>query len=119
MNSDNLIEKMSAQDIVLKRFSPTIIVEGLPVPSIPAILNIRGAIQPTSGEDLKSLPEGQRERVSYKVYSVFQFRTNNQQAQTKADIVELYGEEFEVQTVQNHFGLGLSHWKAIAVRKDK
>lgn len=119
MNSEQLIEKMSAQDIPLKRFGAITIVNGLPVNPPPTLLTIRGGIQPTTGEDLVSLPEGQRERISYKIYSVTEMKTNKAEGRQKADVLTIYGEEYEVQQVQNHFGLGLNHWKAIATRLNK
>jgi hypothetical protein len=73
-------------------------------------------VQPTSGEDKVSLPEGVRERESYKIYSAVELKTNDEIAGTKADRINLEGKIFEVQTAQNHFGLGISHWKSIVVR---
>lgn len=116
MNSEQLIEKMSAQDIPLKRFAASTVVDGLHVVGAATSSVIRGAIQPTTGEDLLSLTEGQREKVSYKVYSVTELKTNSKKLNQKADILTIYSEDYEVQTVQNHYGLGLSHWKAIVTR---
>lgn len=116
MNSISLIESMSAQNVILKRQSTGSYVNGIFVPVPLGDLTIRAGVQPTSGEDLISLPEGQRERESYKIYSVTEMQTAKENTQKKADVLEFYGKLFEVQQVQRHFGLGLDHYKAIVTR---
>lgn len=116
MNSEALIESMSAQNVTLIRGSAGSIVNGLYIPGSTTTSTIRAGVQPAVGEDLISLPEGQRERESYKIYSVSQMKTNDETAGIKADVLAFYGAEYEVQQVQRHYGLGLDHWKAIVTR---
>ena len=114
--SSALIESMAAQNVSLTRQAAGSLVSGLFVPGVETVSNIRAAVQPLNGEDLVSLPEGQRQRESYKLFSVTEMKTASEEGATRSDKVSFYGREFEVQQVQRQIGLGMDHFKAIVMR---
>jgi hypothetical protein len=87
---------------------------GVYAPGAQTSTTIRASVQPTSPDDLLSLPEGRRTTASYKLY------TNNLiQEQTSThdpDVVTLFGEKYEVVKIFNWQNNLISHTKAIAVK---
>ena len=80
-------------------------------------LGITASVQPTSGEEMLSLPEGRRNK---KVYSLFTSTPINLiYAGTNPDQIEIFGERFEIFQVeiwQNNppvFGI-INHYKFYA-----
>ena len=77
------------------------------------------SIQPTTGEDLKVVPEGRRSGKTYKLYTSFRIQTVTYQ---NPDQVEINGERFEVVEVftwQNNENFTIvNHYKYIAMNID-
>jgi hypothetical protein len=115
-NSAALIESMDAQSVTRKRYGVGSYVGGVWVQPTPVVMAIRASVQPATGEDLVSLPEGRRERETFKIYTVTDLRSGDEPLQIKADVLTLYGSEFEVQQVQRHYGLGYNHFKALVTK---
>jgi len=84
------------------------------------LIVITASIQPTTGEELLSLPEGRRDRKSYALFTSTEIElihgVNNS---TNPDQVEIFGERYEVTRVevwQNNppvFGI-VNHYKIYA-----
>jgi hypothetical protein len=112
----SLLQSMSSVVRPVTRYSVGTYLNGTYASGATTTLFVDCCVQPTSGEDKVSLPEGVRERESYKIYSQVELKTNDEISGIRADRVNLDGKIFEVQTAQNHFGLGISHWKSIVIR---
>lgn len=116
--TQSLLNSMAAQPVTRRRQDPGTWVDGVYQPGATSDLLVTICVQPAAGEDLISLPEGQRERETYKVYSEVELRTNNEGAGYKADQLLFYGGTYEVQQVMRQVGLGLDHYKAIVTKEN-
>lgn len=106
--------------INLYRKNPGTYVNGVWVEGTETIIPITASVQPTSGEELLSVPEGRRNRKTYALFTSTPIEVihglNNS---TNPDQVEIYGERYEVVNVdvwQNNppvFGI-VNHYKFIA-----
>lgn len=71
-------------------------VDGRWVDGTPTSVTIRAAVFSPSGRDLYDLPEGQRERIVWTIWSREELRTADEDAQTVADAVQIQGRWFRV-----------------------
>lgn len=92
-------------------------VNGLWVEGGETLIVITASIQPTTGEEMLSLPEGRRNRKTYSLFT--STKINLISTGTNPDQVEIFGERFEVVRVepwQNNppvFGI-VNHFKFFA-----
>ena len=79
----------------------------------------KASLQPLRPEELVNLPEAQRNRKSYKVYTEVELKTAVENG-APADILIFSGTEYEIQGVEQWVtpGLDLPHYKSIAVKLD-
>jgi len=91
--------------------------KGRMVESTPVSSTIRGTIMPISGRDLYKLPEGDRSRVVYKIYSLQELRTATPGG-APSDRVIYDGETYIVYQSQKWPRVGSEplHWKATLVK---
>lgn len=76
-------------------------------------LNIMASIQPLTGKDLETLPEGLRESGTLRLYTDFELRTADQKTKTPADVVTLYGKRHIVIQVLPWGNNVINHFKCI------
>lgn len=92
-------------------------VNGIWVEGGETLIVITASIQPTTGEEMLSLPEGRRNRKTYSLFT--STKINLISTGTNPDQVEIFGERFEVVRVepwQNNppvFGI-VNHFKFFA-----
>lgn len=113
MNTAALIAKFAAPigPVTVTRFTPGARANGVYTPGVPDIIpDVFISIQPLSGRELLSLPEGDRTRNWMKGYSAIQLFTADQSEAKKADLVEFQGKQFEVRESQPWVWAD-SHWK--------
>lgn len=78
-----------------------------------------GSFQPISGADLQRLSEGERERVTLKVYTRADLRTS-QQGGNPADLILYAGSVWEVQRVERFPGAHpIPHYVGFLMRLDE
>lgn len=88
-------------------------VEAPPVPFL-------GSVQPLSGRERQELPEGDRQRVTLKVYTTSAVFTANQYTDTPEDVIVIDGERFRVYQVETHGMANLiPHAKVYLVRESE
>ena len=108
------------QPITIYRQAPGAYVNGIWVEGVEQAIPITASVQPTTGEEMLSIPEGRRNRKSYALYTSSLIEVihgfNNS---INPDQVVIYGERYEVVRVevwQNNppvFGI-VNHYKFIA-----
>lgn len=88
------------------------------VPAGEVAIPITASVQPTTGEDMLSLPEGRRNRKGYALFTSTKIEVIHNGA--NPDQIEIYGERYEIVKVevwQNNppvFGI-VNHYKFIAL----
>lgn len=76
---------------------------------------LRGSLQPATGDDLATLPEGDRTKRVRVLFSRTALRTVDQGAGTSADQVTVDGDWFEVREVKPYGTTPLRHRRAVLV----
>lgn len=76
---------------------------------------IYGSIQPASGKDMATLPQGDRQRDGKKFYTTTLLKTVDQHAGTPADRIIYESVTYEVRSVANENRI-IPHYKAMLVR---
>lgn len=108
------------QPLVLYRRNPGAFVNGIWVEGIETAIPITASVQPTTGEEMLSIPEGRRNRKTYSLFTSTKIDVihglNNS---TNPDQIEIYGGRYEIVRVeiwQNNphvFGI-VNHYKFYA-----
>lgn len=92
-------------------------VNGIWVPAGETTLLITASVQPTTGEEMLSLPEGRRNRKTYSLFTSTEIELIHSAA--NPDQIVIYGDRYEIIRVdvwQNHppvFGI-VNHYKFFA-----
>lgn len=73
---------------------------------------IQGSLQPLNGDELQSLPEGERQRKSRKVYTTTALYAGSVDAGRRADQVVDGSDTWDVRSVSAWYAV-LGHYKAI------
>jgi hypothetical protein len=76
---------------------------------------IQGSVQPADGDELATLPEGDRSKRARKVYTETELRTGAQEEELAPDRLVFDGEVWEVREVAREHST-LAHYKAIVVQ---
>lgn len=84
--------------------------DGFPTPAIFTEFNIKGNIQPISGLEILQVPEGDRTREIFNLWTATPLTTD--------DIIVRNTTEYEVQVVQDWLQQNLQHFRARIVKKD-
>lgn len=84
--------------VSLYRKSPGAYINGVWVEGAEALISITASIQPTSGEEMLSLPEGRRNRKTYSLFTSTPIQVIAGGA--NPDQVVIYGERYEVVRVE-------------------
>jgi len=106
--------------LILYRQTPGAYVNGVWVPATETAINITASVQPTTGEEMLSLPEGRRNRKTYSLFTSTKIEViHGFGNSTNPDQIEIYGGRYEIVRVeiwQNNppvFGI-VNHYKFYA-----
>jgi hypothetical protein len=81
-----------------------------------APFDIIASVQPLTPKEMKTLPEGRRNSQAYRIYTDIELHTTRHQ---NPDRVQLFGEEFEILSVEVWQNQIISHYKAIAIKVEQ
>lgn len=95
-------------------------VNGVWVPGAVTEITIRGSLQPINARELALLPEGERTRGRWKLYTRTPLRTANPAEYTEADRIAWQGRTLTVVQVRDyaHVGGSLAHYRADLVEEE-
>jgi hypothetical protein len=99
------------------RYNPTTYVNGIPQPATFTNIPITASVQPTTGEEMLSLPEGRRNKKTFSLFT--STKINLIVGGANPDQIDIFGERYEVVRVepwQNNppvFGI-VNHFKFYA-----
>ncbi len=96
-----------------KRFAASSNVKGRWTDGTETPFTFAASVQPLKGNELLTLPEGQREKESYKLYTSTQLFTANESEKKKPDKIQLFDKTFEVIIVEPWQNSVIPHYKAI------
>jgi len=102
--------------ITIKRFESGGYVDGIWQEGDDEQITVRVSVQPTSPEDMQSLPEGRRERKSYTLFGSARLRSVENHANPDRAIID--GEEYEVVTSSEWRNGIINHNRSIVTRVD-
>jgi len=77
-------------------------------------INFEASIQPTSQKDMLTLPEGRRDRETYRLYTDFELKTADEVSKVNADRVTIMGKIYEIIQVGIWRNNVIPHYKALA-----
>lgn len=95
------------------RYAASTVLKGQSTPGATSAIGFTSSVQPMSGKEKLSLPEGVREKTIYKLYTSFALRTASEKNKTKADRVTVFGDLFEVIKVDTWQNKVIPHYKAL------
>jgi hypothetical protein len=90
-------------------------VDGDWVAGTPESISIEASVQPITGSDLQSLPEGRRDRTAYLLLTNTELKTVRDSAGTNPDTVEINGMTCEIIRCDPWERCSLAHYSATAV----
>lgn len=89
---------------------------GYYAPGATTTFAIAASVQPVTGRDLRSLPEGQHAEESRVIYTATELRTRT--PTTEPDVITIDGDPWEVTRVERwEFGTDTTHYRAYASRQ--
>lgn len=97
--------------------SPGSYVEGLFVPGTRSTITIQASIQPVSGEDMITAPEGRRTQDMIKVYTSTELKQADEGTGQQPDIVVWQGFGYEVTSMDVRLMDVIPHYKIFATRR--
>ncbi len=71
-------------------------VKGQSIPGTTSALNFTASVQPLTGRERETLPEGLREKGAFRLYTDFALRADNQKTKAPADSVILDDKKYIV-----------------------
>jgi len=101
-----------------KRTTAGTLLKGQSVPGSTSVLNFDASVQPLSGRERETLPEGLREKGAHRLYTDFALRTDNQKTKDPADEVTLFDKRHIVVRVDPWQNGVLNHFKVIVSEAD-
>lgn len=90
----------TADGYVVTRRARTGFSRGLALPTEDVTMTIVASVQPATGRDLLRLPELRRSNETRVLFTATQLRTGDAGEDHEADLVEVEGEQWEVQHVE-------------------
>lgn len=106
------------QPVVGVRTDPSTETKGRLTPGSTTPLAFDASIQPLTGRERETLPEGLREKGAFRLYTSFALRTDNQKSKEPADKVTLNDREHIVIRVEPWQNGVIPHFKAIVSESD-
>lgn len=100
LDAEDLIESLDPSTLTVTRRAAAVLLRGRAVgdPS-PATFPIVAGVQPASGRDLQRLPEERRSEATIVLYTKTELVVGDP-GSSEADLVEIDGEQWEVQHVE-------------------
>lgn len=99
---------------VVTRPSPDAYVNGVRVDGGSTTFDLPAGVQPISGQDLKSVAEGEHADDYRAIFCEVELRTRS--ATSEADRIEIDGESFVIVQVKKRAVIS-DYWRAVATRK--
>ena len=96
-----------------KRYAASTNTKGRWVDGADSPISFKASVQPLRGNELLTLPEGQREKETYRLYTSFQLFTANESDKKKPDRVTIFDKEFDIIKVDVWQNKVIPHYKAI------
>lgn len=111
---------LGATLITVQRIGAGAHINGVWVPGAVTEVQVRGSLQPINARELALLPEGERARGRWKLYTDDLLRTADPTAATEADRVLWEGRTLTVVQVRSyaHTGLSLAHYRCELVEEE-
>ena len=91
-------------------------VEGVYQPSATETIQVLGSLQPLSAKDSLLLPENERNRESFNLFTEVELAPASEDGLRQADVVEVNGEDFLVRSVERWRNVDLPYFKALIQR---
>jgi hypothetical protein len=113
----SLIQSLMTGTYVVTRSCPSKYVKGRYIPGVQETLTLSGSLQPLNAKELKLVPEGDRLKQYYKLYSDQPLFTVKPSSLAAADVVTLNGETYKVYSVESWTGTDLPYFKSILYRE--
>lgn len=85
--------------------------DGAPIPPF----TLQASVQPVTSNDVQMLPEGQRQREAYAVFTADALKIADDNAKTTADVVTVFGRAFETVHSEAWQNKLIPHHKAVIV----
>ena len=101
--------------VTIKRKAPGQFTNGVWQDGAETTFSIEASVQPTTPEDLQSLPESRRMGTSYRLYTDIRLFTVTEKS-SNPDVAVIDGEDYEIAMVSIWQNNIIPHYKAIAVR---
>lgn len=80
-------------------------------------ISVTASVQPANDKDMQSLPEGRREASTFAIFTSMELLGPSEDGKTNPDILILFGDEYEVVSVERWQNSVINHYKALAQRK--
>lgn len=106
------------QAITGTRRAPDTLLKGRKIDGAESAISLNGSVQPITGNERQTLPEGIRERARYAIYTDYALRTDDQTAKTPADTLDLFGKKYKVVIVEPWQNGLINHYRAIVSEAD-
>ena len=88
--------------------------KGRYIESTKSTFEITASVQPLSPKEMEMLPEGRRNKESYRIYTDTELNPASQDSKINADIIEINGNNFEVLGCNRWQNGILNHYKILA-----
>jgi hypothetical protein len=102
------------QTVTGTRYATNTMDKGKVVPGTSSQISFRASVQPIPADEMKTLPEGLREKEAYRLYTETELFTVREAGKKNADRVSLFGKTFQIISVANWRNGVISHYKAVA-----
>ena len=97
--------------------SPGSYVQGLFVPGTRSTITIEASIQPVSGKDMITAPEGRRIQDMIKVYTSSELKQSEEGTGQQPDIIVWQGYGYEITSIDVRQMDVIAHYKIFATRR--
>lgn len=77
---------------------------------------VKGSLQPLSAREVLQLPEGERVRAAFKLYTDTLLQTSRESGERQADTVVVRGESYKVMSIERWDGTRIPYFKAVLAR---
>lgn len=110
---------MRASTVVVTRRAAGGHVDGVWTPGAESTFTVRGSLQPLTGRELLVVPEGERGRARWALYTTTELQTADEAAATDADRVAWRGRSLVVVKVEDWSHMGrLAHYRCELVEDE-
>ncbi len=117
MALNGVIKRFKTGDYTVTRRAAETYVAGIRTPAggFPTTFSIEASIQPVTGRDLRSLPEGQHADDTKIVFTVTELKTRS--PSSEPDVITYKGEPWQVIRVEDWEHWGSTHYRCMMARR--